>query len=256
MICEGYFFTASTLNGAWVIVSELAGTAMNTILPGTKVIPERDIEGLKSATVVSLAVPALDRESDEDARVRFINSLSGPDENANKSHVRTWCESVEGVGRARVIPLWDGPDTVQAVIVSKAGGSPTQAIVDAVQEYIDPGAEGMGEGKATIGCHFTAVGAESVEIHVSVKILRSSSGNSLVIQNGLTEAVEEYLKKLALSDVERGAVVVRYANIFAQVMQIDGVVDCEELLLNGEPGNITCTIYQVPVLGEVEITYA
>lgn len=256
MICEGYFFTASMLDGRWTIVSEMTGTALNTILPGAKVIPERDIAGLKSATVTELAVPALDRESDEDARVRFINSLSGPDENANKSHVRTWCESVEGVGRARVIPLWNGPDTVQAVIVSKAGGPPAEAVVKAVQDYVDPGAEGMGEGKATIGCHFTAVGAEGVEIHISAKILRSSSGNNLAIQESLTEAVGGYIKKLALSSTEQGNVTVRYANIFAQIMQLDGVVDCEELLLNGKPVNIICGVYQVPVLGEVEVTYA
>lgn len=255
MICEGYFFTASMLDGKWTIVSEKTGTAMNAIIPGSKVIPDRDISGLKSAKVIGLAIPALDRESDDDARIRFINSLSGPDENANKSHVRTWCESVEGVGRARVLPLWNGPDTVKAVIISKAGGPPTEAVVQAVQEYVDPGGEGMGEGKATIGCHFTAVGAESVVIDISVKILRSNTGNNLTIQNGIADAAENYLTRLALANTDKEETVVRYANIFAQIMQLDGVVDCGELLLNGKPGNITCTVYQVPVLGEVTVAY-
>lgn len=256
MICGGYFFRAKLLNNTWVIESEQTGTQMNSISPGTAVIPERDVAGLKSATVIGIAVPALDRESDDDARTRLINSLSGPDENANISHLRTWCESVAGVGRARIIPLWAGPDTALGIIVAKDGRAPTKAVVDAVQEYVDPGAEGMGEGKATIGCHFTAIGAEMVVIDVSARILRDSTGNNLAIEEAFESSLKQYLARLALASVSKdSSVVVRYANIFAQVMQLDGVVDCQELLLNGGQANITCTIYQVPVLGEVEILY-
>lgn len=254
MICEDHFFSTSLLDGQWAIVSEETGTAMNDIAPGASVLPERDIQGLKSATVISLAAPALNKESDDDARRRLINSLAGPDENANKSQLRTWCESVEGVGRARIISLWDGPDTALGIIVSTEGRKPTDLVVEAVQEYVDPGAAGMGEGKATIGCHFTAQAVEELAIDVAIHLIKSGTASNMVIQDTITAAIEDYFKTLAFSDIGSGTTV-RYAYIFARAMDVDGVVDCPELLINGAEDNISCTTYQVPVLGEVAITY-
>ena len=88
--------------------------------------------------------------------------------------MRTWCESVEGVGAARIIPLWKGPYTVKGVIISAVGGVPSQTVIDNVQNYIDPGCTGMGEGVANIGQFFTAVAVEAVKIDITVTVLKKS----------------------------------------------------------------------------------
>lgn len=118
MSVDDYFFTLSSdSEGRYILISEDMGTDMNNLVSGTKVIPELDVDGLISATLGELAIPAIDAESDDSARERLINRISGPDENGNKSQVRTWCESVEGVGAARIIPLWKGPYTVVALFL-------------------------------------------------------------------------------------------------------------------------------------------
>ena len=116
-----------------------------------------------------------------------IRDRSGTGENGNKQHYRIWCESVDGVGKARIYPLWNGPNTVKAVLISPSGLDCGSGIVNKVQQYVDPNTQGLtvlvggttynvgdglGEGTAGIGAHFTAVSAvrEFIDISVSVEI--------------------------------------------------------------------------------------
>ncbi len=250
--CEGYFFTVDVLDGKDVIISEEYGSEMNNLLPGSPVIPELDVDGLESATLKELAVPALDVESDDSARTRLINRISGPDENANISQVKTWCESVEGVGRARIIPLWDGPMSVKGVIISRDGGVPTSKVVEDVQKYIDPGSEGMGEGVAPIGQKFTAAAAEGVKINVSVTIIKRAEASGQTIKEELEKQLKEYYKTIALAEYTQ-EIQVRYTRISAIITEMEDVIDHENLLVNGSEDNVEFTVSQIPVFGEVVI---
>lgn len=247
MSCEGHYFTLEKLDDRFVIVSEEAGTKMNQLVAGSPVIPDRDVDKLIRATLQELAIPAIDQESDESARKRLLDKIAGPAENGNKTQVKAWCESVEGVGRARVIPLWNGPNTVKGILIGTDGGVANKTIVEAVQNYIDPEASGMGEGVATIGAHFTATAAEAVVINISVSIFQKI-GN---LKELVIESIKKYIHDLALSSSER--VTVRYTRIGALISQIDQIVDYDDLKINGGTENIECTIEQIPVLGEVTI---
>lgn len=252
MECDGYMFTLDKQEEKYIIVSDDLGTELNNIAPGTPVIPEIDVMGLVSATLGELVMPATDVESDESARERLINRISGPDENGNKSQVKTWCESVEGVGCARVIPLWAGPYTVRAVIIDSNGGVPTKSIVEAVQKYVDPGADGMGEGVANIGQIFTAVAAEAVPINIKVSVLKKAESTYSNIADEFKKLVGEYTSRLSLEDYSDG-MSVRIAHIGALLDGMNDVVDYDNLKMNGGDENIPFTIYQIPVLGEVEV---
>lgn len=252
MGCEDYLFTLDKQGDDFIIISEDLGTELNNLVPGTAVIPEIDVNGLVSATLGDLVTPAIDIEDDDSARERLINRISGPDENGNKSQVKTWCESVEGVGCARIIPLWNGPNTVQGVIIDAHGNVPTQAIVDAVQEYIDPGATGMGEGVANIGQFFTAVAVEAVTVDVTVSVLKKAEATYSGVADDFRQLLDEYIKKLALEDYSEG-MSVRLAHVGALLDGLESVVDYDSLKLNGEAANVPFTIYQIPVLGEVTV---
>lgn len=253
MTCAGHFFSLKKEEEELILVSEELGTDMNNLLEGELVIPETDVDGLISATLGKIAIPALNIESDDSARRRLHNRMSGPDENGNKSHIRTWCESVEGVGRARVIPLWKGDNTVAAVIISKDGDVPTKEIIDNVQGYLDPGATGMGEGMATIGQFFTALSAQPVEINVSVTVTKSSSTSYSEIQESFKRELTEYLKSIATIGEFSEDVKVRYNRVGAILSNMETVVDYENLLVNEGTENVSFNIYQIPVIGEVTV---
>lgn len=250
MSCDDHFFVAEKLDGRWVITSEETGTDMNTLVPGLPVIPEQDVDNLLSATLLGLAVPAVDMEEDDSARERFINKLSGPSENANRAQLQSWCEAIQGVGRARIISLWAGECTALGIIISTDGGSPAEAVVSLVQETIDPGAEGMGEGLATIGLHFTAKAAQEVKINVMVDVTKQAETSYPDIQSNIKDAVSNYLKELALHSYSE-EIIVRYNSIGALIAAISEVVDYDNLLVNGSTENIACDRYHVPTVGEV-----
>lgn len=252
MTCEDYFFTLQERDESFVIVSEDLGTEMNNLAPGTEVIPEIDVDGLVSATLGKLVIPAIDVEDDDSARERLIARISGPDENGNKSQMKTWCESVEGVGSARIIPLWNGPNTVLGVIVAKDGGVPTDSVVEAVQKYIDPGADGMGEGVANIGQIFTAVAVQGVRVDISVSVLKRNEATYSGIQENFRKVLEDYFLSMALEDYTDG-MTIRYVRVGALLERLDDVIDYDRLTLNGEPENVSFSIYQIPVLGEVVV---
>lgn len=251
MSCADHFFTAEKLNDRWAIRSEEVGAEMNSLVPGLPIIPEIDVDNLVSATLEELAIPALEVESDDSARQRFIDKVSGPSENGNKAQVRSWCEAIEGVGRARIVPLWNGKCTALGVIISTAGTKPDDSVVELVQKTIDPDAAGMGEGLATIGCFFTAVAAEEVKINVSVSVTKGETGTYSQIQTDLQKAVTEHLRTLVLDGAEE--VIVRYSAIGSLISQVKDVIDYEDLLVNGKTENISCTIRQIPVIGEVTV---
>ena len=253
MSVEEYFFILSQdSEGRYILVSEDMGTDMNNLASGLKVVPELDVDGLIAATLGELAIPATDAEDDDSARERLKNRISGPDENGNKSQVRTWCESVEGVGAARIIPLWNGPYTVKGILVSTTGGVPSQTVVDNVQNYIDPGCTGMGEGVANIGQFFTAEAVEAIKVDITVSVLKKNDATYSGIQEGFKELLQKYFTDMALEEYANG-MAIRYVRVGAILENMDEVIDYDQLKLNGKSVNITFTNAQVPVLGEVTV---
>lgn len=253
MSVEEYFFILSQdSEGRYILISEDMGTDMNNLASGLKVVPELDVDGLIAATLGELAIPATDAEDDDSARERLKNRISGPDENGNKSQVRTWCESVEGVGAARIIPLWNGPYTVKGILVSTTGGVPSQTVVDNVQNYIDPGCTGMGEGVANIGQFFTAEAVEAIKVDITVSVLKKNDATYSGIQEGFKELLEKYFTDMALEEYANG-MAIRYVRVGAILENMDEVIDYDQLKLNGKSVNITFTNAQVPVLGEVTV---
>lgn len=250
--CDDHFFILGKDEDRWIMTSEETGTEMNNIVVGLPVIPEVDVDDLISATVTGIAVEAVDEEDDDSARQRLLDKISGPSENSNKAQMKSWCEEVEGVGRAKIIPMWNGPMTVKGIIISSMGVVPSQMVVNDVQEYIDPGCEGMGEGMANIGCFFTAEAAQETVINVSVTVEKKAESSYPGIEATLKEALTAYCKELALTSYN-DEVTIRFNSISTLIGNIGDIVDFDDLLLNGGKDNIFIDVYHVPVVGEVKV---
>lgn len=251
--CDGHYFTVEKDSGHnWVVVSQEAGTSMNCLVPGLPVIPERDVDDMISATLGTLAVPAVDREDDDSARARLLDRISASSDIGSAAHLKTLCEDISGVGLARIVKLWDGPGTVKGVIVSEEGTAPSAQVVELVQETLDPDAAGLGEGLVAIGCFFTAVAVVEVPVSITVTVTKASNGTIGGIRDSINTAVTGYLKTLALG--ADGPATVRINTIGALIAEIDGVIDYENLTINGGTSNLEITLYQVPVIGEVTVS--
>lgn len=254
LFVEGYFFTLQKENDFYVMISELAGSKTNSLMPGTTVIPEKDVAGLITAKLGSLIVPGIDRETNDEFRKRYQEKVAGPSENGNIAHYKTWCESIEGIGRARIIPLWAGNNTVKAILISSDGTSPLKSIVQKVQEYVDPEAKGLGMGVANIGSRFNAVAAIPVNINISASITLKSGYTKEMAVDSIKVTLTLYLKRIALDTDENEIQVIRYSNIGAMLSDAEAVLDYEDLLVNNDTKNIEMELDSVAILGEVSIS--
>lgn len=248
-----YFITQYDDEGNIVVVAETPGEAPNSIPAGTALVPVVTIPGLTEATLGETITPGSEEESDDNLRRRLQEKIAGPAANGNKQHYKTWCEEVAGVKLARIDPLWAGPNTVRGILIDNEGLPVSQGVVDEVQNYIDPGSTGLGEGVANIGAIFTAVAAEEYIINVSFSAqLDAGVSVESVIQEA-TEEIKAYLKEISLANQENTSTLVRLSAIANVIYSLSGVIDYTDLTINDGTANISVPYTAVPVLGVVSV---
>lgn len=263
-----YFVLKKTDSDVLYLEAETTGSAMNNIDSGTAAVPVNNIEGLTSATFGAVMQYGTDTEDDDSLRQRVREKIGGPAENGNKQHYKTWCESFDGVGKARIFPLWNGPNTVKAVLINPLGLPCSAELVAAVQAYIDPAdngytatvdgvthvvGDGLGEGVANLGAHFTAVSAAAATIDVAFTAELASGYTAADAKTEFETAMTAYLKNMVLTAESPSDVVVRVSNVGAIITALKSVLDYSSLTINGSTANITPGDNSVPVLGEVTV---
>lgn len=264
-----YFTLCQSDDGELYLRADVAGTGGNDVAAGTPAIPLNNIDGLTASSFGTIRTYGTDQEDDDSLRERVRGKIAGAAENGNKQHYKTWCESVPGVGQARIAPLWNGPNTVMATLISPLGVPCTQSVVDAVQAYVDPATkgytttvdgvtytvgDGLGEGVANLGAHFTAVAASSLEVSVSCSIELTPGYTQETAREAITASIKGYLLDIALNSDGEHASIVRYSSVGALISGLEAILDYSDLTLNGARENISVDTDSVPELAEVTIS--
>lgn len=225
-----------------------AGTSGN-VAAGKITILVTPVNGVSSVTNEAPTTGGADTESDASLLARYLAKVQAPGTSGNKADYRNWALEVAGVGDAKVIPLWNGPGTVKVVLLDTDKQPASQAIVDAVQAYIDPDL-GQGEGKAPIGAAVTVVAATAVNIDVSATVIHDGTRTIGDIQSDFENALVEYFKEIAFSEDPT----VRYSHIGSLLLNVNGVVDYSNLLVNNGTANVPIAADEVAVKGTVSLS--
>lgn len=263
-----YFVLREDDAGVYYLEAEEASEDGNTVYSGTAAVPVNTVEGLTAATFGEIYERGSNSEDDESLRERVQGKVGGPAENGNKQHYKTWCESVKGVGIARIFPLWLGPNTVKAILIDTTGQPCGDAKVAEIQKYVDPATkgytatvegrkyvvgDGLGEGVANLGAHFTAAAATPLSVSITFKAELTTGATKDAAVAEATTAISEYFKELVLETAEASDIVVRVSNIGAILSGLTNLLDYSDLKLNGQTHNITPGEDDVPIVGEVVI---
>lgn len=231
----------------------VAGTSRNVAANTITQIPVT-INGIGSVTNPDPAEGGYSEETDDEFRTRYYEKLQIPATCGNKYHYLAWAKAVDGVGNARVFPCWNGRNTVKVVIIGNDNKPASDSLVQAVQEYIDPGKTGYGEGQAPVGAVCTVKSADTVSVTVSVTISVSTSEDLATIKENVTKAIESYISSQAFAAGDSETDYISYARIGAAIIGTTGVLDYSDLKVNGGTSNIVIPKESVAVLGGV--TYA
>src|SRR5699024_3414125 len=172
-----------------------------------------------------------------------VENSPGP---GNNSDYIRWAKEFAGVGNVLPEPLWKGPGTIRIDILTPEGKRATQALIDEVQEAIDPGSRGSGEGKAPPGAKVTVATADLLYVDATIPGLKAEQGYTKEqIQQNAKEALNKYLK-----EINPGGVV-RIREAESEIINAPGVLDLGDVLINGKRKNLQLDIIQLATIGEV-----
>lgn len=245
-----YAVTEKIENGVYKLVCETVGTEGNVIL-GT-LIPIEYIEGLQTANLTDLLIPAEDDEDVEALRNRYMNSLFSQAYGGNIADYEEKVNAIQGIGGVKVTPVWNGGGTVKLTIIDSTYSVPSNELVAAVKTAADPYPnEGQGYGFAPIGHVVTVEGVEGITVNVTTTITYKAGWNWTSAQSYILAAIDGYFKEIAESWEGSEASIVRISQIESRILDCEGVEDVENTALNGAAINLTLTASQIPIRGAV-----
>lgn len=163
--------------------------------------------------------------------------------------VYTWLNEVFGAANEKLLTVGG---TVKVIIISSEYGTPSQSLVQMVQEELDPmDTTGEGDGIAPIGHVVNVVGVEETSINISTSIEYSEGFSFSNMQESIESAIDSYFLELRESWASNNNLIIRISQIESRLLGLDGIVDVKDTMLNGVNENIVLDVNCIPVRGDV-----
>jgi uncharacterized phage protein gp47/JayE len=131
---------SATINSgvAYAPVEAVTSGAVGNVLSNTITIMTTPVTGITAVTNEMEMSGGADEESDDSLRARLFLKAKTPSTGGNYGDYINWAGEVNGVGGVAVMPHENGPNSVNVYIIGTDKLPASNALVDAVQEYICP----------------------------------------------------------------------------------------------------------------------
>lgn len=245
-----YVVTEKISNGSYKLTCETAGTEGNTHFG--LLIPIDYIDGLETAELTEVLIPAEDDEDAESLRERYFESIDAQAFGGNIADYKQKTIAIPGVGGVKVTPTWNGGGTVKLTIADSSFDVPSDELIAKVQNEIDPVAHtGEGYGLAPIGHKVTVVGIQKKTVNVATTITYQTGWNWDSAKSYVMNAVDKYFTELRQLWDETENLIVRISQLESRILDCEGVLDVQNTTLNGYSSNISLAANEIPVRGTV-----
>lgn len=221
-------------------IGEIGNVYADAMLPITYV------DGLTTANLTDILVPGAEEETNNQLRERHRQNIINPPQDGNAAQYLNWATDYEGIGIAKVFPLWNGGNTVKVAITNRLFLPAETALVEEFQKYMDPGITGLGNGEAPIGSKVTITGGTKKDINITANV---------VLTDGYTETEGA---ALAISDYLASIVYIKnsvsYMRIGSALLDCPSIADLSNLTLNGGVIDVALVNDEIPVLNSLNLT--
>ena len=231
--------------GDTILCECTVGGTVGNVGPGTITVVPKTSTGIAQIINEASAYGGYDVETDESLLERYFDRLRNPVNGVNANQYIAWAESINGVGGARCIPIWNGKNTVKVIIIGSDYKPASENVVKLVQDYIDPNQNGDGSGVATIGAVTTVVSAKTVAVNIKIKGLKLT-GDETALKAEIKSQIDRYIRTAAFNTDY-----VSIAKIGGIIIDIDGVQDYTEVLINGAHASVKIPNDSCAVLGGI-----
>ncbi|BAK15860.1 uncharacterized homolog of phage Mu protein gp47 [Solibacillus silvestris StLB046] len=221
-----------------LVESEFAGSIGNVPAGAINKFPTT-LPGLVNVYNPEPSTTGYEEETDEALIVRYFERKQNPGKSGNSAHYKQWAKEVLGVGDAKVFPRFNGPLTMRVVIINRNGLPADEDLVNATYEHIST--------EMPFGVDELLVeSALAVPLNLNVTLhLVEGYTVGIVIEN-IKNTIAAYLAKSAFKTN-----FVSYAQIGALIIESEGVLDYENLLINGATANIPIAEDAIAVMGGI-----
>lgn len=230
-----------------------AGDVLRACADGMAQLWSMDIDGLERRAFVSTAVGdwltkvCADRgvarregETDEELRRRTLRRLASTPASGNADHYRLWCEGVDGILRASVLPLFRGPGTVDIVAVGLDGRAPDPQALAEAQAVVDR--------ERPVGADARVLAAEEAPLDVSARVALMDGATLESVAAAFTAALAEHCRDIALRTRT-----VSFAKVIRLLLDCGGVADVEGFTLCGLDRSFYLPEQAAAVPGKIEL---
>lgn len=197
---------------------------------------------ISAVTNPEAAEGGADPETDAALFERIDDARKKPSTSGNKYDYEKWAKETSGIGAAKIFPLHDGPGTVLVVVAGPDRMPVDDVTVQKCAAHI--------EEVRPIGASVTVRSAQALEVNVAASALIEEDANPGEVQAAFVAALTEYLADVAFVEAS-----VIYSRVGGLLISVPGMVDYSGLTLNGEPDSIALGDEQIPVVGEVALTW-
>lgn len=238
-----YVVIEKVSDGVFLLECETEGTTGNEYIG--ILIPIDYIDGLQTAEISEISIPAVDIETDDALRKRFYESASGQAQNCNVAQYLKWIAEHPSVGRGKVFPLWNGANTVKVSILNAENEIASSALVDEFQDFLDPGSTGLGNGATDIGAIVTVTTATAKTIDVTVDVYLEDGYDTYV---GVSDAIDALFNKLAYTSSY-----VSFYELAGVISGCDSVARIANLKVNSAMEDILLGDEEIPKIGTLNV---
>ncbi len=258
--CGAYIFVVDSKVGMvtiddveyhkYELLCETAGSQTQYTNGTLKPITEYGSNQLKVAVLDSCIVVGENEKSDDAVRRYYFEYIANKSEGANIAQYSLWLNEFNGVGAHKIIPTWNGANTVKVAVLNENKESPTTEFVASVQDYLDPNSEGLGEGKAPIGAVVTVVGGTNAYLDVKATLTLANSNADI---SDITTKLRDYFRQIAykksIVNIYEVASVILSSNSVSDVNNVQiGRWTSDSATVNYSSTNLTLGEFETPVL--------
>lgn len=219
------------------LVCETAGSEPNTHLGD--LTPITYVANLNHAKLISVIIYGEDEEDTEAYRYRLKIHAKNKPVDGNVAQYDEWLSEYAGIGKYKIMPCWNGVNTVKLLILNSENEVASDELVSQVQDYFDPPTReiidittnvtypqgrGMGNGQAPIGSIITVGTATKVPVVITCGLTLREGYDSDV---GVEDAIRNYLKSIAFDKTT-----INYMAIAAEIYKVDCVEDIDFLAIS------------------------
>jgi uncharacterized phage protein gp47/JayE len=249
-----FISTQKVSDGKYYLECETLGSAGN-VKPDEELLSIDFISETLEGELTELIQAAADDEDTEVYRERYLaekkieNNGTG-----NRAWYKNEITGIIGVAAVKLARVTKTRKRIDAYILSSSWGVPSDEVVSVVQNTIDPlSSQGDGEGQAPFWHVVDVHPVAAKSITIGAKITLQSGVAYEDIKEDIEAAVDALFIELNKTWEDEEYLTVRALRVAEAIGSVSGVVDVQDLTLNGEENNLTLGAYEIPVRGDIHV---